>query len=547
MQDRPLSLPLLMDGLEGRFSHKTVSTQHVEFRTTVTYGELGQRIRRLAGVLDRLGIPRSARVGSFGWNSQRHLELYVAVPCTSRILHTINHRLFADDIAYIVNDAQDDVLFVDRSILDVVWPLIDRFDTVRHLIVMDDGPGPHVPNDPRVHDYEELLAAAEPVTTFDVPDERTAAALCYTSGTTGRPKGVLYDHRSIVLHAMTLLMTDTFAIGERDVIMPIVPMFHVNAWGLPYAAMMSGACLVLPGRATQPAQLAETIEAAHVTFAAAVTTIWRGMLPHLHGRQLSALRRLVSGGGPLPASLSRQYDERIGVPLSSSWGMTETSPLVCSARIPSDQTALADRIETLCLPGPPVPLTALRLQLEDGTFAPHDGVASGELQVAGPTIAGDYYGHTDGSAAFTDDGWLRTGDVATIDPRGFVRIVDRTKDLIKSGGEWISSVELENAIMTSPDISEAAVIGTPHDKWGERPLACVVPIDGSEITPESVRTHLHGLIASWWIPDEVVILDEIPKTPTGKIAKIALRQHITGVASGTHPRVDIQPDPMNTF
>jgi len=533
MQDRPLSLPLLMDGVEGRFSHKTVSTQHIGFHTTATYGEIGQRIRRLAGALDHLRIPRSARVGSFGWNSQRHLELYMAVPCTNRILHTINHRLFADDIAYIVNDAEDDVLFVDRSILDVVWPLIDRFDTVRHLVVMDDGPGPQIPDDPRVHNYEDLITAAEPVAAFDVPDERTAAALCYTSGTTGRPKGVLYDHRSIVLHAMTLLMTDTFAISEADVVMPIVPMFHVNAWGLPYAAMMSGASLTLPGRAMQPAQLAETIETAQVTFAAAVTTIWRGALPYLQGRQLPALRRLVSGGGALPASLSRQYDEQIGVPLSSSWGMTETSPLVCSARIPGDQAALdtPDRIDTLCLPGPPVPLAALRLQHEDGTFAPHDGVTSGELQVAGPTIAGDYYGHTDGSAAFTDDGWLRTGDVATIDPRGFVRIVDRTKDLIKSGGEWISSVELENAIMTSPHVAEAAVIGTPHDKWGERPLACVVPTDGSQVTPESIRTHLHGLIAHWWIPDEILILDEIPKTATGKIAKLALRQHINEPAT----------------
>lgn len=521
MQDRPLSLPMLMDGIEGRFSHNTVRTQ---YDSSVTYGAVAQRTRRLAGVLDDLGVPHDARVGTFGWNSQRHLELYMAVPCTNRILHTINHRLFADDIVYIVNDAQDDVLFVDRSILDVVWPIMDHFRTVRHLVVMDDGLGPRIPDDPRVHDYEDLLAGAEPAAVFDVADERTAAALCYTSGTTGRPKGVLYDHRSIVLHAMTLLMADTFAISENDVVLPIVPMFHVNAWGLPYAAMMAGASLVLPSHATQPTQLAETIDAADVTIAAAVTTVWRSVLPHLRGRRLPALRRLVSGGGPLPASLSRQYDDELGVPLCSSWGMTETSPLVCSARLPSGDSA--DRTDTLSLPGPAIPLVSLRLQRDDGTFAAHDGVTSGELQVAGPTVAGGYFGRTDGSSAFTDDGWLRTGDIATIDARGLVRIVDRVKDLVKSGGEWISSVELENAIMTCPGVAEAAVIGVPHEKWGERPLACIVPTAGFEVTADLVRDHLDGLVAGWWIPEEIVVLDELPRTGTGKISKVALRRDI---------------------
>lgn len=528
MQDGPLSLPMLMAGLEGRFSHKTVRTNRLGDWITATYGEAAQRIRRLAGALASLDVPRGARVGSLGWNSQRHLELYMAVPCTNRILHTINHRLFADDIAYIVNDAEDNILFVDRSLLGVVWPLIDRFDTVRHVIVMDDGPGPRIPDDPRVHDYEELIAAAQPVATFDVADERSAAALCYTSGTTGRPKGVLYDHRSVVLHAMTLLMADVFGISESDVVMPIVPMFHAHAWGLPYAALMSGADLALPGPAMKPVQLAEFIDTAGVTLAAAVTAVWRGVLPHLEGRQLPALRRLVSGGGPLPVGLARDYDEQVGIPLTSSWGMTETSPLVCSARIPSEQGGFdkTDSIDTLCLPGPPTPLVTLRIQRDDGSFAPHDGLASGELQVAGPTVASGYYGDTDGSAAFTDDGWLRTGDVATIDSRGAVRIVDRAKDLIKSGGEWISSIELEHAIMTCPDISEAAVIGVPHDKWGERPLACVVPVDGCVVSPESIRTHLHGLVASWWIPDDFWILDAIPKTATGKVAKHALRERI---------------------
>ncbi|WP_235624180.1 long-chain fatty acid--CoA ligase [Mycolicibacterium goodii] len=520
MQDRPLSLPLLMSGLEGRFNHKTVTTNHPDTPTVATYGAVAQRVRRLAGALDALAVPVGARVGSLGWNTQRHLELYLAVPCTNRVLHTVNHRLFADDIVYIVNDAADDVLFVDRSLLDVVWPLVDRFTTVRHVIVMDDGPGPRIPDG--TLDYERLLADAQPVTAFEVADERTAAALCYTSGTTGRPKGVLYDHRSIILHAMSLLMADAFGIGEAEVVMPIVPMFHVNAWGLPYAAVMSGAALVLPGPVMQPAALAELIDTAGVTFAAAVTTVWRTMLPHLSGRHLPSVRRLVSGGGPLPQSLSRRYAEEVGVPLRSSWGMTETSPLVCSARIPTGHQG--DDIETLCLPGTSIPLVELRLQRDDGTFAPHDGTSSGELQVAGPTVAAGYYGATDGSAAFTDDGWLRTGDVATIDADGLVRIVDRIKDLIKSGGEWIPSAELENAIMTCPAVAETAVVGAPHERWGERPVAFVVPAAGCDATPDLIRDHLQQRVARWWIPDEIVIVGDLPKTATGKIAKRALRE-----------------------
>lgn len=323
MQDRPLSLPLLMPGLEGRFSRKTVTTG----LETTTYDVVAERIRRLTTALEQLHIPRSARVGSFGWNTQRHLELYMAVPCSNRILHTINHRLFGDDIVYIVNDAEDDVLFADRSMLDVVWPLIDRFTTVRHLIVMDDGPGPAIPDDPRVIDYEDLVGSAPPAASLDVSDERTAAALCYTSGTTGRPKGVLYDHRSIVLHAMSLLTADAFAISEADVVMPIVPMFHGNAWGLPYAAIMAGASLALPGAAMHPAALADMIATARVTFVAAVPAIWRNLLPHLHGRDLSALRRLVSGGSALPDDLARTAGWRSGgFPTKSSCSRAYPEP-----------------------------------------------------------------------------------------------------------------------------------------------------------------------------------------------------------------------------
>ncbi|MEU7380604.1 long-chain fatty acid--CoA ligase [Streptomyces sp. NPDC042207] len=527
MQDRPLSLPMLMDGMEHRFSRKHVTTERLSGTVSASYGEVADRIRRLAGVLDHLGVPAGARVGTFGWNSQRHLELYMAVPCTGRVLHTINHRLFTEDIAHIVDDAADDVLFVDRSILDVVRPLLDTCPSVRHLIVMDDGSPAELPSGPRVHDYESLLAGARPVEAFEPVGERTAAALCYTSGTTGRPKGVLYDHRSIVLHAMTLLMADTFAISEDDTVMPVVPMFHVNAWGLPYAALMAGANLVMPGPVMSPDRLVRGMEEHRVTFAAAVATVWRGMLPHITDADLGSVRRLVSGGGALPESLSRAFQERTGLPLTSSWGMTETSPLVCSARIPSEDAHSltgSDRVTALAAPGPPTMLCSLRLVAEDGSLAPRDGRHRGELQVAGPTIAAAYFGGAPHAAAFTEDGWLRTGDVATIDHHGVVRIVDRTKDLIKSGGEWISSVELENAIMAMPDVLEAAVIAVPDDKWGERPLACVVPLPDSGLTAQDVRRHLSGRVAKWWIPERVVMLDELPKTASGKFAKAALRQ-----------------------
>ncbi|MEZ7005196.1 long-chain fatty acid--CoA ligase [Streptomyces sp. AD55] len=533
MQDRPLSLPMLMDGMEHRFSRKHVTTTQPSGTVSASYGDVAARVRRLAGVLDALDVPAGARVGSFGWNSQRHLELYMAVPCAGRVLHTINHRLFAEDLAYIVDDAADDVLFVDRSILDVVRPLLGTCPSVRHLIVMDDGSPAELPDDPRVHDYETLLAAARPVEAFEPVAERTAAALCYTSGTTGRPKGVLYDHRSIVLHAMTLLMADTFAISEGDTVMPIVPMFHVNAWGLPYAALMAGADLVMPGPVTAPDRLVGTMARHRVTFAAAVATVWRGMVPHLDGADLGALRHLVSGGGALPESLSRAFLEKTGLPLRSSWGMTETSPLVCSARIPGEEAAALseeDRVTALAAPGPPTVLCSLRLVAEDGSPAPRDGLHRGELQVAGPTVAAAYYGADPQPSAFTEDGWLRTGDVATIDRHGVVRIVDRTKDLIKSGGEWISSVELENALMALPGVLEAAVIAVPDDKWGERPLACVVALPGTELTREDIRAHLAGRVAKWWIPERVVMLDGLPKTASGKFAKAALRQ---SMAAGT--------------
>lgn len=327
---------------------------------------------------------------------------------------------------------------------------------------------------------------------------------------------------------MSLLMVDSFAISENDTVMPIVPMFHVNAWGLPYAALMSGANIVMPGPLMAPENLIAALDRHRVSVAAAVATVWQNAVPFLQGRRLDSLRRVISGGGALPVSLSKTYLDTIGLPLSSSWGMTETSPLVCSARIPSDQEATSpeEHVAMLATPGPPTPLCSLRIVDQDGNEVARDGTTSGELQVCGPTIAGGYFGMSADTEAFTDDGWLRTGDVATIDPRGFVRIVDRTKDLIKSGGEWISSVELENEIVGMVGVAEAAVIAMPDVKWGERPCAFVVTHAGYDVTAQDVRDHLRGKVANWWIPEQVLVVESLPKTATGKLAKASLRSSL---------------------
>ena len=528
MQDRALDIATVMRRAEGVFGHKRVVTATAAGEIVASWAEVVGRARRLAGVLDLLGVPPGARVGTFGWNSQRHLELYLAVPSAGRVLHTLNHRLFAAELAYIVTDAADDVLFVDRSLLPTVWPLMAGFGGVRHVVVMADGGDEEIPDDPRVLDYDTLLAeVTEPAAAAAVAED-DAASLCYTSGTTGQPKGVLYSHRSIVLHTLILLGADSFAISERDVVMPIVPMFHVNAWGLPYAAAMAGADLVLPGPRMSSDALASQLTRHGVTFAAGVPAIWRGLEPLLPGLDLSALRMAVSGGSALPVSLSRSFEESAGVTLSGSWGMTETSPLVTCARLATAHDGLdaATRREIVCSPGRSVPLTELRLVDAEGRIVAHDGETPGEVQVSGPTIASGYFGSAPAESSLTDDGWLRTGDIGTIDKDGYLRIVDRTKDLVKSGGEWISSVTLENELMAHPDVLEAAVVAVPDERWGERPLACVVPAPGRTVTAEDLRAHLRGRVASWWVPDEFRFVPEIPKTATGKFSKVTLRRTV---------------------
>ncbi len=528
MQDRPLVISHFFDRAERLYPEKRVTTNTAAGLERETYGEWAARTRRLGGVLDQLGISADGRVGTFAWNTARHLELYFAAPCTGRVLHTLNIRLFAEQLTYIANHAEDEVIFVDRSLTGLLAPLLPTFGTVRHVVVMDDGTGPglaEVPAGVELHDYEELLAGADPV-EFRVDDEWRAASMCYTSGTTGNPKGVVYTHRSTFLHTMSALTANSVGVCERDVIMPVVPMFHANAWGLAHAAVAAGSSLVMPGPDLSAPTLASLIESERVTVAAGVPTIWMGVLPELKGRDTSSLREIPCGGSAVPKSLSEGFREAIGKPILQAWGMTETSPVaaVCRLKASADELTEEERADLRATVG--FVSTGVEFRIVDaaGDEAPWDGESSGELQVAGNWIAREYYDDPRSPESFTEDGWLRTGDVAVVEPGGYIRLVDRTKDVVKSGGEWISSVELENEIMGHPAVAEAAVIGVPHPKWAERPLACVVVKAGEELTREEVLAHLEGKVASWWMPDDVIFIDEVPKTSVGKFSKKDLRE-----------------------
>ncbi len=532
MQDRPLSLTHVFHRAEQYFGHKTIVTASTSGETITTVAEWAGRVRRLATVLDTLEIAADGRVGTFCWNTGRHLELYLAAPCTGRVLHTLNIRLFPEQLVYIANHAEDEVVFVDRSLLPLFWPLVDQLETVRHVVVIDDGADAEVPSDPRVHDYEELLAAATPFAgRFPVLEENTAAAMCYTSGTTGNPKGVVYSHRSAVLHSLITLATDTMALSERDVVLPVVPMFHANAWGLPYGCLLAGSDMVMPGPNMGPQAIVELLERHKVTLTGGVPTIWMGVLPLLGDHDLSSLRTILCGGSAVPRALSEAYREAIGVPMLQAWGMTETSPIATVSSPRSHHAGWTEdqRADFRARQGVPAPLVEVRLVDPDtGEEQPWDDTATGEVQAAGPWIAQEYYRGEGGGAQFTEDGWLRTGDVATADRYGSFRLVDRTKDLIKSGGEWIGSVELENEIMAHPKVAEAAVIAVPHEKWVERPLACVVVKEGETVTAEEIIEFLTPRVAKWWLPDAVEFIDEVPKTSVGKFSKKTLREKYAG-------------------
>ncbi len=528
MQDTPLTITHLFDRAERYFPHKGIVTATPTGRVRTSYGEWADRTRRLGGVLDALGISAEGRVATFGWNTARHLELYFAAPCTGRVLHTLNIRLFPEQLTYIVNHADDEVIFVDRSLLPLLAPLLPTFECLQHLVLMDDGKG-DIPADLAGHellDYEQLLAGAAPV-DFSVADEHRAASMCYTSGTTGNPKGVVYSHRSTFLHTMGAMMADSLGARESDRILPVVPMFHANAWGLAHAAVACGADLVMPGADLSGTALADLIVEERVTIAAGVPTIWMQVLPELKGRDTSSLRTIPCGGSAVPKALSEAYRAQLGLPILQAWGMTETSPIAAVMRLDGDEETLPldEQAELRTMVGRPSFGVECRVVVPDSLDpVPWDGESSGELQCRGNWIAATYYDDERAGESFTADGWLRTGDVAVVDARGRVRLVDRTKDLIKSGGEWISSVEIENELMAHPKIQEAAVIGVPHPRWSERPLACVVPVAGESLTKDEVIEYLADKVAKWQLPDDVVFIDEVPKTSVGKFSKKTLRE-----------------------
>ncbi len=528
MQNTPLTMVHLFERAEKYHVAKTITTATAVGKDRTTYGEWAARTRQLAGALDKLKITGDGRVATFAWNTARHLELYFAAPCTGRVLHTLNIRLFPEQLTYIANHAEDEVIFVDRSLFALLAPLLPTFKTVKHLVIMDDGKGDVPDSVPgmQMHNYEELIKGVSGV-EFKITDENLAASMCYTSGTTGNPKGVVYSHRSTYLHTMGAMMVDSLGARESDVILPVVPMFHANAWGLAHAAVACGASLVMPGPDLSGKAIANLIVEEKVTVAAGVPTIWMGVLPELNGRDTSALRAIPVGGSAVPKALSEAYRETVGLPILQAWGMTETSPIAatCTLSIADQKKSIEEQAELRTTVGTINFGVDCRVVLPSTTTpVPWDGETSGELQCAGAWIASTYYNDARAGESFTQDGWLRTGDVATMDSSGRIRLVDRTKDLIKTGGEWISSVEIENELMSHPKIKEAAVVGVPHPKWSERPLACVVVNPGETLTKEEVLDYIRPKLAKWQVPDDVVFIDEVPKTSVGKFSKKTLRE-----------------------
>lgn len=530
MMEYPLLVRRFLERSSVFSAEKEIVTREGDATHRQTYADLTKRSTRLSNALAGLGVGRGDRVGTFAWNHYRHLEAYFAVPTMGAVLHTINIRLFVEDLVYIINHAADKVILVDPDLVPILEPLVPRLESVEHYIVMTDDRS-FTTTLPSAHNYDDLLSGASDTYTPAKLDENDPAGLCYTSATTGRPKGVIYSHRGIVLHSMTEAQTDTMGIRERDVVLPIVPMFHANCWGVPFSSALVGATQVLTGVRPDPESICQLIESEKVTLSLGVPTIWVGVLDHIDrtGKKydFSSLREIASGGSAVPISLIQTYKDQLDVNLVQAYGMTEATPLISYNRRISqlDDLSEGEKMQLAGSQGPLVSGLEMRLVDDEGNDLPWDGEQRGELLFRGPWVAESYYDDVRSAETFID-GWYHSGDIASVDPNGYIQIGDRVKDMVKSGGEWISSVDLETAIIAHPGVLEAAVIAIPHERWVERPLACVVPNADAQgkLEKAEVLDFIRDQFASWWMPDDVVFIDEIPKTSVGKFDKKILRE-----------------------
>ena len=508
MMDYPLTLDTIVEHARRMTPRKTIKTKLADGSWhEYSYADFYRRLKRLGNVLKKLGVEPGDRVGTFAWNTFEHLEFYYGIPCAGAVVHTLNIRLSPEQLKYIIDHAEDKVIFVDASLLPLIEPIAPQLGTVEHFVLFNADKSREY-DLPNLSFYEDLMAEASDDFAWACPDENMAMGLCYTSGTTGMPKGVLYSHRSMMLHTLGVLQAAALGPAESDVVLPVVPQFHAMAWGLPYACAWVGATIVMPGPHLQPGPLADMIESERVTIAAGVPTIWNGLYHELRRkpRDISSITQLVVGGSAMPRGLIEAYERDFGVNVVHAWGMTEMSPIGSVAKLQTRHQDLdeAGRWDVKAKQGYFVPGVEARIVNDAGDVLPWDGETLGELQVRGFWVVGQYYKLEDGGEHFTADGWFRTGDVVTIDENGFMTITDRTKDLVKSGGEWISSVDLENTLMSHPDVLEAAVIAIPDDHWGERPLAVVVPLE-SALDEDALNASLLQRFPKYWLPDRYVI------------------------------------------
>jgi fatty-acyl-CoA synthase len=527
MMDYPLTLRTIYDRARRLFPDKQLVTRRPGGVERTSYGDWAERVARLAGALRDLGVGPGDRVATFCWNHDRHLEAYFAAALMGASYHTLNIRLGGDQLAYILDHARDKVVVADAELAQAIGPVLPGASTVQHVLVVAAGGERPSLGFSSEHDYEDLVERAAPLRDWPALHEEQTAGLCYTSATTGNPKGVAYSHRALFLHSLVVGLVDTAAICERDVLLPIVPMFHVNAWGMPFAATFYGAGQVYGGPAPTPADYLRLIREEGVTVSAGVPTVWLGILQVLEedGGDLGPLERIICGGSAAPVSMIRTFEQRYGVQFIHAYGMTEATPVTHFSRLKSTLRDLPEeaRYGYKAKQGMLVPGLEQRLVDADGAEVPADGKSMGELLLRGATIAGEYLDDQRSASTFVD-GWYHTGDVATLDGEGYLHLVDRTKDLVKSGGEWISSVELENALMGHPEVAEAAVIAVPDPKWAERPLAVVVRKPGAEVSEAELVASIAGRFPKWWLPDRVEFVDELPKTATGKFSKRTLRE-----------------------